>query len=136
MPLKTSNNLTELQQMLFNTISHDLPNLPMKWQTEVREHDLIQHIQDMFDEIEGQPLNTGDAMQDDDWAPNGIDSAVAFLAERVTEDETCLIFLDTNDSKEEYTKYLINMKANTIKHWDGWPWSETRARKMQKQGAV
>lgn len=143
MPLKTTNNLTEFQQMLFNTISHDLPNLPMEMTDAAREYvflmaredTLIQCIQNMINRIEGQPLNTHHASWDEYWPTDKTGNDVMIRAERVTNDETCLIFLEGKDAKGIFTKYLINMKRNTIKHWDGLPWSETHAR-TQKQEAV
>lgn len=142
MPLKTTNNLTEFQQMLFNTISHDFPNLPMTWQTEweinkqtkIIELNLVQIIQDMFDKIEDQPLNTRDAICEDYWLTDNLDLDMMIRAERVTNSETCLIFRG-RPGTSLLTKYLINMKTNTIKHWDGLPWSEMHT-VTKEQGAI
>ena len=137
MPLKTTNNLTEFQQMLFNTISHDLPNLPMEMPDAARErifmaseHTLIECIQNMLDRSEAQLLDTYQASWDECW-PDEIGNDVAIHIERVTKDETCLIFLEIKDGEDVFTKYLINMKTNTIKHWDGLPWSETHLRSKE-----
>lgn len=133
MPLQT-NKVTPFQQMLFMTLSRDFPNMPISWTPGNIEHNLISEIQILFDNIKGQPLNTYDASWDLDWTSvdtpgwfaNGDD--VTILAERVTEDESCLIIFRIVNGEDVFTKYLINMKTNTIDYWDGLPWSETHAR--------
>lgn len=123
-----NNNLTDFQQMLFMTISRDHPFMPMLWKPGTKEHSLILEIQELFDNIEGQPLNTYDASYNTFWKSSLDDSGEAIiLAERVTEDESCLIILDIVNGNDVFTKYLINMKTNDIKHWDGLPWSEIHA---------
>ena len=133
MPLQM-NKVTPFQQMLFTTLSRDFPNMPISWTPGDMEHNLISEIQILFDNIKGQPLNTYDASWDlywpsvdaPGWFANGDD--VTILAERVTEDESCLIIFRIVNDEDVFTKYLINMKTNEIKRWDGLPWSETHTR--------
>lgn len=133
MPLQI-NKVTPFQQMLLTTLSRDFPNMPISWTPDHIEHNLISEIQILFDNIKGQPLNTYDASWDLDWTSvdtpgwfaNGDD--VTILAERVTEDESCLIVFQIVNGEDVFTKYLINMKTNTIDYWDGLPWSETHQR--------
>ena len=123
------NNLTDFQQMLFMTISRDHPHMPILWTPGTKEHNLILEIQELFDNIEGQPLNTYDASYDLYWESSLDDhNEATVLAERVTENETCLIIYNVVDGVGVYDKYLINMETNDIKRWDGLPWSETHQR--------
>ena len=130
MPLQM-NKVTPFQQMLFMTLSRDFPNMPISWTPGDIEHNLISEIQILFDNIKGQPLNTYDASWDLDWPSSdamGWHADTTILAERVTEDETCLIVFRIVNDEDVFTKYLINMKTNEIKRWDGLPWSETHQR--------
>ena len=134
MPLQNTSTLTNLQQAIFNRISHDFPFMPASQATNVADHNLIKMIQDGFDEIESKPLNTYDASYMDVWFDNRTnDWTVDWLLERVTENETCLIFLI--DDSGDMIKYIINTDTGSIKSWDGLPWTETHDR-TQEQGAI
>lgn len=125
MPLKTNNDFTELQKMLFVAISRDFPHLPMKWNQDGRDRVLILSIQKLFDELQNEILSKYTDSWNMFWeSPLADDGRAMIVAQTLGDDESFLTINEWVNDEVVYIKYLINMKTNTVDPWGWFPMSK------------